>query len=158
MPIQRLVRAGNKNEMAAMLIDNEVTSEGFYLSSHKRDEQSIELFEAKMNYVFEDIQWQDLCQKMYNGTKYIGSLMLRRPIARVKDVFAFRNGNNLAHYNFAIYSVPDNKFQFRQNIDDTVQFVRICTRPVEDLPLMIGLDMCQANKELFDKKLKEGTI
>jgi len=66
-----------------------------------------------------------------------------------------RNGSNVSHYNMVAINLTLKKFYFRQNKRALLNLIEILTSKQEDLPLMISRNMCEKNKTLMEKRLKE---
>lgn len=157
MPEHRLVTRNNKAEIAGMLVHGDVTPEGFFIRPYTHNRKQC-IFEREMNRAFPIVEWYSLCQYLDTilGPVNTNDYARIRRVARVDNLYAFRNGYNLSSYNYAIYDADNDQFHFRMTIMETLRFIQIYRLPREDLPLMIGREMCKLNTKFFEHKLKGG--
>lgn len=80
-----------------------------------------------------------IAELFINGSKYI----------------VMRNGNNIADYNFLIFDDKNKEFHFRRNFHDAYTVVNILTMSLENLPLLIGTDLCEKNNRMVLNRFRE---
>ena len=125
---------------------------------------SIEKYETipntkSANYVskhYDNVTWYRLTahrEFIYRRQRtYIAEILMDN-----SKIIVMRNGSNINEHNFLIYDVRNEKFYFRRNFLDAYTLVNILTMSLENIPLLIGQNLCKKNIEMMNARLKNET-